>query len=597
MSFVNEKIFQYIPAIGALRTYSLETFKRDAFAGCTVAAIAVPQAMAYASIIGLPVQYGLYTAIVMTAIGALFDSSKHLINGPTNVISIAMLSALASVADESRLSAAIMMALMIGLIQTGITLLRLGDFSRFISHAVIVGFTAGASVLLVLDQLKNVVGWSQRGDPHDDHFLKRFYLTATQGGPIHLQTLGIALGTILLILLIRLLNKRFRLGLPEFLLGILLAGVAVSWLNWSGPEGVQLVPAIPRQLPSFELPKIDLSMASKLAGSATAIAFLGLLEAIAMAKSLAARSGQRLDVNQQCLSEGLANIGGSFFQCFPGSGSLTRSFINHQAGAATQWSGVISALMVAITVLILAPLAAYIPKPALAGVLILTAFRMIDYRGMVYHMRATRFDAIIVAATAFSAVFISIEFCVLIGVVLSFFMYVPRAAKVYVSELTVGENRVVREIRSDDQRCNLYRIYNFEGEMFFGSSTDLENAFDMIKSQLTSDIRVVLIRLKRARNPDAVCLKLFDNFIDSMHQRAIVVLLSGVHEGMRQSLENVGIIEKLGPQRVFLESAEIWSSTIDAVRYIYTLLGPKRCQLCTQHPNVVNDTDDFHYMI
>jgi len=597
MSLFKEKLFQYVPALGALQTYSLDTFKRDAFAGCTVAAVAVPQAMAYATIIGLPIQYGLYTAIVMTAVGALFDSSRHLVNGPTNVISIAMLSALAHVPKESLVSSAIMMTLMIGLIQTGITLLRLGDFSRFISHAVIVGFTAGASVLLVMDQFKNVVGWSQRGDAHD-HFLKRFYLTATQGGPIHGPTLAVALVTIAAILLIRLLNRSFRLGLPEFLLGIVVAGFGVWSLGWSGAGGVQLVAAIPGQLlPSFSIPEIDFSRASELAGGATTIAFLGLLEAIAMAKSLAAKSGQRLDMNQQCLSEGLANLCGSFFQCFPGSGSLTRSYINHQSGAATQWAAIISALMVAVTVLVLAPLAAFIPKPALAGVLVLTAFRMVDYRGLAYHMRATRLDAVIVMATAISAVFISIEYCVLIGVVLSFFMYIPRAAKLYISELTIGENRVVREIRKEDQRCSLYRIYNFEGEMFFGSSTDLEDAFEMIQAQLTSDTRVVLIRLKRARNPDAVCLKLFDNFIDAMHQRAIIVLLSGVHQGMRQSLENVGIIEKLGAQRVFLESAEIWSSTIDAVRYVYTLLGPKRCELCNQRPSEANAADDLHYMI
>ena len=293
-----------------------------------------------------------------------------------------------------------MMALMIGLIQTGITLLRLGDFSRFISHAVIVGFTAGASALLVMDQFKNLVGWPQQGNAHD-HFLKRFYLTVTAGEPIHWQTLWVALGTIATILILRAMNRRFRLGLPEFLLGIVLAGLGVWLLSWSGPGGVKLVESIPRQLPSFSVPTVDLALASDLAGGATAIAFLGLLEAIAMAKSLAARSGQRLDVNQQCLSEGLANLVGSFFQCFPGSGSLTRSFINHQAGAATQWSGVISAAMVALTVLVLAPLAVYLPKPALAGVLVLTACRMIDYRGLAYHMRATRFDAIIVIATAF----------------------------------------------------------------------------------------------------------------------------------------------------------------------------------------------------
>src|SRR5262245_58917363 len=149
------RLYTLVPALNSLRTYTPDTFRRDLFAGVTVAAVAVPQAMAYASIFGMPVQYGLYTAIVMTAVGALLDSSKQLVNGPTNAISIAMLSALAFVPADQRIPAAILMAALSGLFQTGITLLRLGDLSRFISHAVIVGFTAGASVLLVLDQLKN----------------------------------------------------------------------------------------------------------------------------------------------------------------------------------------------------------------------------------------------------------------------------------------------------------------------------------------------------------------------------------------------------------------------------------------------------------
>ena len=158
-----QKLYKLVPALDSLRTYSPTTFRRDLFAGVTVAAVAVPQAMAYASIFGMPVQYGLYTAIVMTAVGALLDSSKQLINGPTNAISIAMLSALAIVPSDQRIAAAILMAALIGIIQTGITLLRLGDLSRYISHAVIVGFTAGASVLLVLDQLKNVLGLQGAG--------------------------------------------------------------------------------------------------------------------------------------------------------------------------------------------------------------------------------------------------------------------------------------------------------------------------------------------------------------------------------------------------------------------------------------------------
>jgi SulP family sulfate permease len=208
------RLYKLVPALDSLRTYTPTTFRRDLIAGVTVAAVAVPQAMAYASIFGMPVQYGLYTAIVMTAVGALLDSSKQLINGPTNAISIAMLSALAIVPSDQRIPAAMMMAALIGGIQTGITLLRLGDLSRYISHAVIVGFTAGASVLLVLDQLKNVLGLPAKGEYHD-HFVKRFLLTMSSGEPIHTPTLAVACGTIATALALRWLNRRFRLGLPE----------------------------------------------------------------------------------------------------------------------------------------------------------------------------------------------------------------------------------------------------------------------------------------------------------------------------------------------------------------------------------------------
>ena len=189
----------------------------------------------------MPVQLGLYTAIVMTAVGALFASSKQLINGPTNAISIAMLSALAAVPAEARIDAAIMMAMLIGIIQTGITLMRLGDLSRFISHAVIVGFTVGASVLLVLDQLKNVLGFKSQGS-HHDHFLTRFYQTMTDGGPVHWPTVTVAIGTVLVAIVVRMIGKQFKLRLPELLIAIAAAGFATWWLDLGSAKwGVKLV--------------------------------------------------------------------------------------------------------------------------------------------------------------------------------------------------------------------------------------------------------------------------------------------------------------------------------------------------------------------
>ncbi|HUP78775.1 MAG TPA: SulP family inorganic anion transporter, partial [Pirellula sp.] len=277
-------IYRYIPAIDSLRTYSLGHFKRDTFAGLTVAAVAVPQAMAYASIFGMPVEMGLYTAIIMTAVGALLDSSKQLINGPTNAISIAMFSALLIVPELQRISAAIMMAFLIGLIQTGIALFRFGDLSRFISHSVIVGFTLGASVLLFLDQLKNVFQLKGKAEK-TDHFLVRFWSDIADGGSVHLPTFGIAILTIATAIAIRKLNKRFKLGLPELLFAIAISALVLVVFDSNKQSGVLLQPAIPRTLPTFEVPNFDWGLARNLSSSAAAIAFLGLLEAMAMAKS------------------------------------------------------------------------------------------------------------------------------------------------------------------------------------------------------------------------------------------------------------------------------------------------------------------------
>src|SRR6187399_2582897 len=207
-------LYRKIPALDSLRGYSAADFRADLLAGLTVATVAVPQAMAYALVAGLPAQYGLYTAIVMTAAGALLDSSKQLINGPTNAISIAVLSALVGFSDVDRIEAVILLALIVGVIQTGISLLRLGDLTRYVSHAVIVGFTLGASILLVLDQLKNLLGLAAAGTG-EDHFLKRVWLTLSHIDQTNHTALAIGLGTVAIALTLRWVNQRWHLRIPD----------------------------------------------------------------------------------------------------------------------------------------------------------------------------------------------------------------------------------------------------------------------------------------------------------------------------------------------------------------------------------------------
>jgi len=564
-------LLRRVPALDSLRTYGWLDLRVDVIAGLSVAAVAVPQAMAYAMIAGLPAEYGLYTAIVMTTVGALLDSSRQLINGPTNAISIALLSAIGSVSVDERVQAAVLVAFFVGSIQLVISLLRLGDLTRYISHSVIVGFTAGASVLLVLDQMKNLLGLKAVGDVHS-HFLVRFWRTMTEGGAVQATTFALGLASILLVLLLRWVKTRLDWKLlPEFLIVVIAMAVVTAKFDL-GAQGVAVVGDIPASLPSFQIPNFNSAFVPQLAESALAIALLGLLEAIAMAKAIAAVTGQRLDLNQQCLSEGLANFIGSFFQCMPGSGSLTRSAINQQAGARTQWSGVVSALAVALIMLVFASYARFIPRSALAGLLMLTAARMVNLHDLRYHVRTSRFDAVIVAVTAISAVAISIEFCVLIGVFMSFLLAVPRIGNMQLAEFIVTPERTVHERQRGDQACSRMLIFGLEGEMYFGSGSSLEHHLDSIEDRIGPDTQAVVLRLKRARNPDAVGMATLEHMVDRIKGRGILVILCGIRPGMMACLTNCGLAEKLGKENLFLEQPVRQTSTVLAIRHAYDTL-------------------------
>jgi sulfate permease, SulP family len=592
-----ETFFRIVPAFDSLRTYSLRSLGLDAAAGVTVATVAVPQAMAYAQVAGLPPQYGLYTAIVMTAVGALFDSSKQLINGPTNAISIAVLSALVAFPNDDPVQLAIVLAFLVGAVQIVITLLRLGDLNRYISHAVIVGFTLGAGVLIVLDQIKNLLGLPKAASG-DEHFIIRFWHTIRQIDQTHFPTLLVGLGTVVIALILSYVNRRLRFPIPALLTAVACMG-AVVWAAGLDGRGVAVVGSIPAKLPSFAPPKLDWFHVRALAGSSLAIALLGLLEAIAMAKAIAAQTGQKLDINQQCLSEGLANLTGSFFHCYPGSGSLTRSTINQQAGGQTQWSGVICAAAVALTVLLFGPLASYIPRSALAGILMLAAWRLVDRQQLAYHLRTTRSDAWIVCLTAISAVAISVEFCILIGVFLSFLFYVPRAARIHMTELVLAPERVVRERISSDPPCGRIRIYSLEGEFFFGAAPELEDHFEKITALTKEGIRVVVLRVKRARNPDPVCLAVLERFIDRMDKLGATVLLCGIRPDFMRIIEASGLVRRLGPEKVFVfqETGAVWSSTLEAIRFAYELLKGDVCAICPRYAESLEGKEGWYYMI
>jgi SulP family sulfate permease len=573
---IRDWLLRHVPALEELRRYSWRTFGGDLTAGLTVATVAVPQAMAYATLAGLPPQYGLYTAIVMTAVGALFASSRQLINGPTNALSIALLSGLAMMPEGEKVSAAVLLTFLVGIIQLGISLLRLGDLTRYVSHSVIVGFTLGASALLVLDQMKNLFGYEARGGL-GDHFLVRFWLSLTTGGGVHWPTFLIGAGTIVLVAAVRRFNdflrrRGARFPIPQHLVALILMALLVWGLGLDG-YGVKIVGAIPAALPGFQVPDLRWDRVRLLADNAFALAVLGLLEAVAMSKAIATRTGQPLDIHQQCLSEGAANLAGSFFQCIPGSGSLTRSAINQQAGAVTQWSGVFSAVAVAVTVLLFAPLAQFIPRASLAGLLMLAAFRMVHRDQLVFHLRATRLDTGVVIATALAAVAVSVEFCIVIGVFLSFVLYVPRAAQIRLTRFALTPEQRLRECLPGEPPAGRLLVYSLEGELFFGVEPELDKHLTTIRHAAQKEVGAVLLILKQARNPDASFLSLLGTFHDHLRRRGVSLLLCGVQADLSKALANTSLDGEIGDSRIFREGTNNGSRIRDAIQAACSLVG------------------------
>jgi sulfate permease, SulP family len=562
-----------------LSVETLSIVRKDFLAGLTVAALSLPQSMAYALLAGVDPRFGLYTAIVFTAVAAIFGSSRHLINGPTGAVSLVVFSALAIFDPEAKLDsyeAMFLLSIMIGAVQIAIAVTKLGDLTRYISESVVTGFIIGAATLTIIGQVANALGVKAQGTGHQ-HVLHRLYLTLTQDAPFNLKAVAISGGAIILAVLSRQLVRRLKLPQLDTLFVFVALTLAAYFVGWStatpgGKTAISLIETVPSSLPGLHIPEVKLEWALDLSSSAAAIAVLGILEALAIAKAIAHKSGQRLDYNRQILAEGLGNLVGGFFRCMPGAGSLSRTAINYQAGAVTRFSGLFTAAFVAVTVLVLAPLASYVPKALLAGLLIVAAARLFDIERLRYILHGSRYDAVLLMATAFSAIAINIEFAILIGAAVSIAWYVTRASKLKFAELIVTPERVARARISSDPESQGVLIYDFEGELFFGAAPDFERYLEKATEKAKSrGIKFIVLRLKRVRNPDVVALEVLDVFLQDARRNGVTVLLAGVRPALLAALTQIGITERHSPDFIFSEEEVDYSATLNAIRRAYAL--------------------------
>jgi len=542
------------PFIPWMRNYRKSFLRNDITAGLTVAVVAIPASMAFALIAGLPVQIGLYASIVPTILGSLWGSSAHLITGPTTAVSFLVLAALDRLAEPGSgqfVELAFALALVVGLTQAGLGIARLGVFLNFISHSVILGFSAGAAVLIAFEQLPNFVGLkiSKKGPLVG-------MLVNVIGNLHHLHILTLALGVLTIIVIV--LVKRFRPGWPGTLIAMIVSGGLVGVFNLSA-RGVAVVGSIPRSLPPFHSSvAVAVENFADLVPGALTISLLGLVEAVSIAKAIAKQTRQRLNIDQEFIGQGVSNIGAAFFSGFPGSGSFIRSAVNFRSGAISPMSGLIAGLAVAVIVLVAAPLAGSLPMATLAGVLLVVAVEMVHFEDIRRIFRSTPNDAAVLAVTFLCTLLVNIEFAVYAGVLLSIGLHLKTTSRprIYSTLPDLISGKMVGS--TFGRMCCQMDILRVEGSIFFGSSAYvLEDLQRRLKSHL--HMSCLLIRMHQVNNLDASGVHAVEQVNAELRERGGGFYFSGVNARVFQVFKNSGLLREVG-------ESHIRSTTRSAIR-------------------------------
>lgn len=582
-----------------IRTYDRNNLRPDLLAGLTVAVILLPQSIAFAIIAELPPQMGLYAAIIGAIFGALWGSSNQMHTGPANAISLLIFSTLSTlfiVGSPEYIVAAGMMAFMAGIFQLVMGLARLGILINFVSHSVIVGFATGAGVLIAIKQIKALLGLNFP----DNTVYETVTGTVINIQKAHIETAVIGIGTIIFIIVLRKINPK----IPSALLSILLASAAVYLFNLD-EAGVAVIGALNSSLPPLTLPPIfDFSLMAQLSPGALAIGAIGLVEAAAIARSISTQTGQRLESNQEFVGQGLANTACSLFSGFPVAGSFARSAINYDAGARTPLASVFSAIFVIVAMFFIAPLARFIPVSALSGVLIVTAFNMINRDEIKRIWQGAPGDAAIMMLTLFGTLFLSLEFAVLLGILLSFALYVLRTSSPRVQAVVPDANFKHFIYKPELEHCPQLLIIEILGYLYFGAVGYVEDTIlDLMDKNPTQ--RFLMLRMHSVDHIDFSGIHMLENLVRTYRDRGGDVFMVRVSFTVRKVMESTDFIEYLGEGNCLSDDEAIrflFNRRLDPAICIYEC--PVRvfqeCQNLPKRVDLVNipafvDTQHLHF--
>jgi SulP family sulfate permease len=534
-----------------VRGYDRANLRPDLIAGLTVGVVLLPQAIAFSLLAQLPPQMGLYTAVIGGIVAALWGSSEHLHTGPTNTLSLLVFSTLAVSAlpgSQEYILAAGVLAVMAGALQVGLGLLRLGFIVNFVSHSVIVGFGTAAGVLIALRQIDPLLGLSLPKTNVLSGLINT--ILATPGA--HLLTAAIGLGSMALIILLRRINPR----LPGSLIALLVA-TAVVYLLGERAAGVAVLGPIVGGLPSLAgLPLFDLQLLGELSTGALALAAIGLVQTTAVSRSLASQTHQRLDNNQEFVGQGIANVLSGLFGGYATSGSFTISAVKFRAGAQTRLASIVAALVVLLVMLVAGPIGAYLPVSALAAALIITAYNMLDRAEIRRILRGAPGDAIIMVVTFLGTLFLNLDFAVLVGILLSFVLYVMRTSAPRVQVVVPDTDFRHFAHRPDAPVCPQLGIVEIQGDLYFGAVNHIEEAI-LHQAAANPDQRFLLIRMHHVNQIDFSGIHMLEGLVQAYRDRGGDVFLVRVSSQAQRLMHTTGCLTYLGEDNILDEDSAV----------------------------------------
>jgi len=560
---MNKSLLHSLPK--KIRQYFGLKFQADLYAGLTVGMIAIPQAMAYAAVVGINPIYGLFTAIIPTIIGSLFGSFPFLITGPTNPTALVTASVLLSFQSRpDYLEYVIALAVIAGIMKLIFGLLKLGVLSKYISNSVLVGFLSGVGILIISTQAGKLLGFKLPSQGNLFEVFSSFWESI-----ININIYAAIVGglSIAVMLIIRKVNRKW----PAALITIAFATLFVYITGWANGESIDLVDLPDRLGMGFHLPQISFSELGPLLFSGIAVTLLGFMESISVTKSMSQITGSPINPSREMIGQGLASFVGGFFQCMPSAGSPSRTVINVVNGARTRISGVFSGVSVLIFLLLFSRFIRFIPIPALAAVIIVSSAGLINFNLIKVTWYSRLSSRVVMTVTFISTLILPLEYAIYLGILSSILIYLGESSHVNLSYIIENEDGHFLELPIEEiiQQDPKIAIINVDGDIYFAAVEELQ---EHVKQILETNIKVLILRFRRTHLLASTGVMAINDIIRAASKNKVHLLFCGITESMMEPLQTAGIVDHIGKSRFFQANYQLFDSTHQALKEARRLL-------------------------